>query len=246
MDKIVVCMVTYNEAENIGKMIDVLFEKEFPQIKNHQMLLLVIDDYSPDGTGDVVRKKMKRYKNLFISEGKKEGLGAAYARGFKYAMEKLKADAVMEMDADFQHDPADVKRFVTQYDKGYDYVLGSRFVKGGSIPKDWGINRVFLSVVGNLFIRSVLWLWDVHDLTTGYRLARVKGYLNQIDFSKLLSKSYAYKIHLLYEMHHHGAKILEIPIKFINRVKGWSKMEGDDFFQSLKVVLVIRYKSLFS
>jgi len=173
-------------------------------------------------------------------------LGVAFTRGFAHAMDKLKADAVMEMDADFQHDPADVKRFVAEFDNGADYILGSRFIKGGSIPKDWGLYRTFLSVVGNLFIRSVLWLWDVHDLTTGYRLARVDGFINKIDFSKILSKSYAYKIHLLYEMRHRGAKIVEIPIKFVSREKGWSKMDGDDFFESLKVVIKIRLRSLFS
>ena len=189
---------------------------------------------------------MKKYTNLHLLEGDKKGLGVAFTRGFKYAIENLKADAVMEMDGDFQHDPADVKRFVSEFDKGFDYILGSRFIKGGSIPNDWGFYRPFLSVVGNWFIRIVLWLRDIHDLTTGFRLARVKGFVDQIDFSKILSKSYAYKIHLLYEMRHQGAKIKEIPIKFVSREKGWSKMDSDDFIESLRVVLAIRTRGLLS
>ncbi len=237
-------MPTFNEASNIGRMIDVLVGQEFPKIKNHKMMLLVVDDKSPDNTGEVVKKKQIKYKNVYLLEGEKQGLGSAYARGFHYAIKKLKADAVMEMDADFQHDPTDVKRFVAEFDQGEDYILGSRFIKGGSIPKDWGLKRVFLSKVGNLFIRSTLWLWNIHDFTTGFRLARVKGFLDQIDFHKLFSKSYAYKIALLYEMRHRGAKISEIPIKFSSREKGWSKMESEDFFESLKTVFGIRLKSL--
>lgn len=234
--KIVVAMPTYNEKDNIGRMIEVLCGEEFPKIKNHDMALLVFDDNSPDGTGEVVLEKIKKYKNLYLSVGPKLGLGAGYKRGFTYAIKELKADAVMEMDADFQHDPTDVKRFVEAFDNGGDYIIGSRYISGGSIPKDWGFKRVFLSVGGNLFTRATLWLWEVHDFTTGYRLARVKGFLDQIDFDKVFSRSYAYKMRLLYEMKQKGAKILEIPIKFISREKGWSKMDSEDFFESLKVI----------
>lgn len=233
---IVVVIPTYNEAANIGKMIDVLCEQEFPNIKRHHMMLLVVDDKSPDGTGQIVKKKQKLHHNLHLLEGDKEGLGAAYSRGFTYAIEKLKADGVMEMDADFQHDPKDIKRFVLEFDKGADYVIGSRFINGGSIPKDWGMKRIVLSVGGNLFTRLTLWMWDIHDFTTGFRLARVFGFLDSMNFSTLFSKSYAYKMRLLYEMKIRGAKIKEIPIVFAKREKGWSKMDSEDFFESLKVI----------
>lgn len=240
---IVVVMPTYNEAANIGDMIDILLGKVFPKIKNHKMYLLVVDDSSPDGTGEIVSQKMEKYRNVNLLKGEKQGLGAAYYRGFKYAMEKLKAGAIMEMDADFQHDPSDVPRFVEELDKGYDYIIGSRFIKGGTIPSDWGLYRVFVSVAGNLFTRATLGLWKIHDFTTGFRLSRIKGFLDKIDFSRLLSKSYAYKIHLLVEMYRLGAKIKEIPIKFVSREKGWSKMEGEDFLESLHVVLTIRART---
>ncbi len=233
---IVVVIPTYNEAANIGRMIDILVGKEFPQIKNHKMMLLVLDDKSPDGTGRIIKEKQSKYKNLFLLEGEKEGLGAAYIRGFRYAIDVLKADGVMEMDADFQHDPADVRRFVDEFDNGADYVIGSRLIKGGSIPKDWSFKRKFLTRGGSLFSRITLLSWEIHDFTTGFRLARVKGFLDQIDFEKIFSRSYAYKIRLLYEMRARGGKIKEIPIKFIDREKGWSKMDSEDFFESLKVI----------
>lgn len=244
MANIVVAMPTYNELDNIGKMIDVLCGEEFLKIKNHKMMLLVIDDRSPDGTGAVVQGKMKKYENLYLLEGEKQGLGAAYIRGFNYAMDKLKADGIMEMDADFQHDPTDVKRFVAEFDKGYDYIVGARFIPGGSIPRNWGIKRVILSVGGNLCFRATLWLWDIHDFTTGFRLARVKGFLDQLDFGKIFSKSYAYKVRLLYEARHRHKKIKEIPINFVSREKGWSKMDSEDFLESLKVIWKIRAERL--
>ncbi len=239
MAKIVVGMVTFNEVATIGRMIDILVGQVFPKIKNHKMTLLVIDDYSPDGTGKVIREKMKKYKNIYLSEGKHLGLGAAYTRGFRYAMEKLKADAVMEMDADFQHDPNDVPRFVAEFDKGFDYILGCRYMAGGSIPKEWGLERKFLSVVGNIVYQVGLLMFDVHDFTTGFRLARVKGFLDTINFEKVFSKSFAYKTRLLYEMKKRGAKIKEIPITFGLREAGDSKMTTNTFTESLKVIAVI-------
>jgi dolichol-phosphate mannosyltransferase len=245
--KVVVCMVTYNEADNIGRMIDVLVGGEFPKIKNFEMVLLVIDDFSPDGTGKIVREKMKKYKNIFISEDKKIGLGAAYARGFKYAINVLKADAVMEMDADFQHDPRDVKRFVAEFAKGADYIIGSRYISMGSIPKEWSFDRKFLSVVGNWIYRVGLLMWHVHDFTTGFRLARVKGLMEKIDFDKVFSKkSFTYKTRLLWEMQQRGAKIVEIPIKFGLREIGDSKMTTNTFFDSLIIIAEIWKERLLS
>jgi dolichol-phosphate mannosyltransferase len=188
-----------------------------------------------------VKNLTEKYKNLFLLTGQKKGLGAAYIRGMKYAMENLKGEAVIEMDADFQHDPKDVKRLVTKLDGGYDYVLGSRFIEGGSIPKEWGVHRKFLSVVGNLFARTILGLSEIHDLTTGFKLSRV-SLLKKIDLDRVISKSYAYKIHLLYEMVKLGAKVKEVPIDFQSREHGSSKMEGEDFFESLRVVFTIRLR----
>jgi len=202
-----------------------------------------VDDNSPDGTADIVRSVMKKYKNIHLITGEKQGLGAAYVRGFKYAMENLKADVVFEMDADFQHNPNDIPRFLDKISSGYDYVLGSRYISGGSIPKTWGLHRKFLSFFGGWFARVVLGTKSVKDYTTGYKAMRVKGYLDKIDLSKILSKNFAYKIHLLYEMLNLKAKTIEIPIKFVDREKDKSKSNAvRESKESMKVVLILRYR----
>ncbi|MBI4099608.1 glycosyltransferase [Candidatus Microgenomates bacterium] len=238
---IVIAMPTFNEAKTIGRMCDTLFKDVFPKIKNHKMMLLVMDDMSPDGTWKIVENKKKKYKNLYLSLGREQkgGLGAAYIRGFSYAIATLKADAIMEMDADFQHDPFDVPRFVAEFDKGYDYILGSRYVTNGSIPKEWSLDRKFFSVVGNLIYQIGLLMFDVHDFTTGFRLARVKGFLDSMNFARVFSKSFVYKTRLLYEMKKRGAKVKEIPIVFGLRITGDSKMPTNNVFESLKVIAVI-------
>lgn len=250
MEKIIVIIPTYNEADNIGKMLDILIKEEFPKIKNYQMAALVVDDNSPDGTAKIVREKMRLYnKNrqvISLLEGKKEGLGKAFARGMKHAMVKLKADAVVEVDADFQHDPKDVKRLVAEFSKGYDYVIGSRYIKGGAIPRQWQWYRKLFSWGGSLFARMVLLLVNVHDVTSGFKLTKVKGFLDKVDLENLLSNSYAYKIHILYEVvKEKHARVSEVPIIFRHRERGSSKIEKDDLIDSFRVTMILFFRSRF-
>jgi len=154
MDKVVIVMPAYNEAENIGLMVKELFEEVFPKINGAEMHLLVVDDFSPDGTGKIVDGLRSKYKNLHLLQKQKEGLGWAYIRGFQYAMKKLQADAVMEMDADFQHPPRFVIPMVKAYLDGADYCIGSRYIKGGSVPREWALFRKMVSYFGNLYIRQ--------------------------------------------------------------------------------------------
>lgn len=246
MANIVVIVPTYNERENIGGLIDILVGEEFPKVKNHKMYLLVVDDTSPDGTGRIVREKMKEYKNIHLLTGKKRGLGNAYIRGMKHAMDKLSADVVIEMDADFQHDPREVKKMVAAIDEGYDYVIGSRYIKGGSIPSEWEWYRKFLSIYGNLFIRLALFLFKVHDVTTGFRATRVKGFFDRIKLDSLMSKTgYAFKVHLLYETVKLGAKVKEIPIQFAPRKKEVSKFKQKETVDTLVVVARLFMRSRF-
>lgn len=241
MSNIVIAMPTFNEAENIGRMIDVLTKEVFPKIKNHQMTLLVIDSHSPDGTWKMVADAHKKHQNvILLDEGGKYGLGKAYIDGFNYANNSLKADAVMEMDADFQHEPKDIPRFLKEFDKGYDYIIGSRYISGGAIPQEWSLDRKLLSVIGNLTYKFGLLMFDIHDFTTGYRLARVKGFLDDIKFEKVFfSSSFTYKTRLLHEMKKRRAKIKEIPIKFQLRRNGDSKMTTNNIIDSLKIIFVI-------
>lgn len=233
--KIVVILPTYNERANISKLIPILEKDIFPQIKEHKMYILVVDDKSPDGTADQVQKFMKEYHNIVLLSGDKKGLGYAYVRGMQYAMKEMEADAVMEFDADFQHDPNDIPRMVAALDEGYDYIIGSRYIKGGSIPKEWGMDRKILSVFGNLFTRVVWGNFSIHDMTSGFKLARTSK-LKKIDLDNLLSNNFAYKMQILHDMVKIGARVKEVPIVFLEREVGISKISKKDQFESFYVV----------
>ncbi len=248
MSKVVVIIPTYNEKENIGRMIDVLEGEIFPKInnspelKNIQMEILVVDDKSPDGTADVVRQKMEKFKNITLNLGDKKGLGAAYKRGMQYAMEKMGADAVIEFDADFQHEPKYIIDLVRKFNEGYDYVIGSRFVKGGSYPKQWSFYRKFLTKYGGLFSRIVLFFPNINkvkDVSTGLKLTRVKGILDKVDFSKI-ADDFVYKTQILYQVVNMGAKIIEIPLKFKLREKGETKMGFNTVIGTFKAIILLR------
>jgi len=243
MDKVVIVMPSYNEAENIRRMIPELFEKEFPQISGAEMHLLVVDDNSPDGTGKVVEEGMKKYPNLHLLKGEKQGLGWAYIRGFKYAMDKLGADAVMEMDADFQHPPSFVKGMVKAYLDGADYVIGSRYIPGGSVPSQWPISRKAMSYFGNLFIRIVLVKPKLHDVTTGFRLTKVKGVMDHIDLEHLMEPTrFAHKVDLFYQSVKNAKKTVEVPLEFALRTKEKSKFNPKEMIASFKVAIILGIK----
>ncbi|MFH1864073.1 MAG: glycosyltransferase [bacterium] len=243
MDKIVIVMPAYNEAENVGLMIPALFDKEFPKIGGAEMHLLIVDDNSPDKTGDVVKRQMEKYKNLHLLQGEKKGLGWAYVRGFRYAMEKIGADAVIEMDADFQHPPRFVKPMVDAYLAGADYVIGSRYIKGGSVPKQWALFRKAISYFGNLFIRLVLLKPKLHDLTTGFRLTEVKGVLDKIDLENLMElERFSYKVDLLYRSVKNAKKVVEVPLQFAARSKEISKFNPKEMISTFRVAIILGIK----
>jgi dolichol-phosphate mannosyltransferase len=243
MKKVVIIMPTYNEAENIEKMIPALFEKEFPKITGVEMHLLVVDDKSPDGTGEIVKKATSKYKNLHLLVGEKNGLGWAYIRGMKYAMSKLHADAVMEMDADFQHPPRFIQPMVEAYLNGVEYAIGSRYIPGGSIPAEWATFRKAISYFGNLFIRIVLTKPKLHDLTTGFRLTKVKGVLDKIDLDNLMEpERFAYKIDLLYQSIKNSKKTVEVPLEFAPRIEEQSKFNKKEMISTFKVAIILGIK----
>jgi len=242
--KIVIVIPTYNERKNVERLIPVL-EDVTSRVPQHEFHILVVDGNSPDSTAEVVERYGEKYSNVhLLLEKEKSGLGAAYIYGFKHAMKEMKADALIEMDADFQHDPNDVPRLIEALDNGADYVIGSRFIEGGSIPKDWALRRKFLSWGGNIFSKLVLGIFNVNDFTSGFKASRVKGFAENLDLDSVLSKGFAYKIDLLYKMHRLGAKIKEVPIVFNLREDGASKMEGNNMFDSLRVVLMLRLRQL--
>ena len=248
----VIVIPTYNEADAIGKMIDHLFKKTFPTVDNWVCKLLIVDDTSPDGTYKIVEKYKKKYDNLHLYLNKeKAGIGGAYVKGFKYAMKELKADVVIEFDADFQHPPQNIPVMLKKIDEGYDYVLGSRKVKGGSNPKGWGFKRVFFSEVGGLVARFVLFFpfknfFKITDPTTGLKASRVKGFVDKMDMDNLYSKQFGYKLEFLYQMVGLGAKFTEIPLQFGLRTVGESKISGNTAKDVFRSVFLLRWNDAFT
>jgi len=245
----VIVIPTYNEADNIGKMIEYLNTKTFPSLdKKWDMKILVVDGNSPDGTGKVVESKSKKYSNTHLyTETSKDGIGAAYLKGFKYAMEQLKADYVFEFDGDFQHPPETIPSMLEAMDEGFDYVIGSRKIKGGSNPKGWGFKRVFFSEFGGFTARFIMFFpfknfFKVTDPTTGLKVTRVKGFIDKMNMdykNHLLTKSFGYKLQLLFETLKMGAKFKEVPLQFKVRNAGESKIESktakDIFIVAIKL-----------
>jgi len=243
MEKVVIVMPAWNEEENISRMIHELVDKEFPKI-NAEMHLLVVDNHSKDKTEETVKEASKTRNNVhIIQQGEKSGLGWAYINGFKYAVEELGADAVMEMDADFQHPPRFVKPMIEAYLAGADYVIGSRYIPGGSIPNEWAIFRKLISYFGNLFIRVVLLKPKIHDLTTGFRLTRVKGVLDKMDLDNLMEPGrFAHKVDLLYQAIKNSKKVVEVPLQFASRTKEKSKFNTKEMIATFKVAIILGIK----
>jgi dolichol-phosphate mannosyltransferase len=236
---IVIILPTYNEKDNIGPMLQALVE-QFRKIP-HDMSILVVDDNSPDGTADIVRAHARTAPNLFLLSGKKEGLGAAYIRGMKHATQELHADAVMEMDADFSHKPEDVPRLIEELDRGADFVIGSRYVPGGKIPEDWGFLRRMISRWGNVFARYVAGMYGVRDCTAGFRAIR-SSLIDKIDPDTLRVKGYAFQISLLHEAILNRAVVREVPVEFVDRKRGQTKLGLSDIVEFMMNAWWIRFE----
>ena len=241
--KIVIVMPAWNEEGNIKRMIEELLANEFPRIEA-EMHLLVVGNHSKDKTDETVIEASKKYQNVhFIQQGDKPGLGWAYINGMKYAMDTLHADAVLEMDADFQHPPQFIKPMADAFLAGADYCIGSRYIKGGSVPREWALFRKALSYFGNLFIRLCLLNFKIHDLTTGFRLTRVKGVLDKIDLDHLMEPTrFVYKIDLLYQSIKLAKKVVEVPLEFAPRTEEKSKLASAEALVTIKVAIILGIK----
>ena len=239
---IVIIIPTYNEKDNIGRLIQEL-QVQFRQIHGHDMKILVVDDHSPDGTEEVVRSEMQRSNNVFLLQGEKRGLGAAYIRGMDYALSVLKADAVFEMDADFSHKPEDVPRMVSTLDEGNDFAIGSRYIRGGTIAEEWSFFRRMNSLFGNLVARYLTGIYSIKDCTAGFRAIR-SSVLKEIDLHRLNVQGYAFQVALLHAAVRNGAVIKEIPVQFIDRAHGESKLGHSDIIEFVLNAWWIRLQSL--
>jgi dolichol-phosphate mannosyltransferase len=222
-----VVIPTYNESENIVRILHRVRES-LPEAG-----LLVVDDGSPDGTGDLVRGVAAELPDLhLLARSGKAGLGSAYRAGFAWGLERG-YDAFVEMDADFSHDPGALRSIVEPLEHGFDVSIGSRYVEGGSIP-NWAWHRELLSRGGNRYAARVLGL-GVADSTAGFR-AYSSRILNQLDLDQIRAEGYGFQIEMTYRSKELGAAITEVPISFVDRAAGESKMSSVIVVEALWLV----------
>lgn len=233
MSTSLVIIPTYNEIENIEKMIRKVFS--LPDIFH----VLIVDDGSPDGTAAKVKELQLQFTDkLFIEERKgKLGLGTAYIHGFKWALAK-NYDYIFEMDCDFSHNPDDLIRLQKACENGADIAVGSRYVKGGNVS-NWDNKRIFLSYCASIYVRLILW-FNVKDTTAGFKCYKRKV-LETINLDAIKFMGYAFQIEMKYRAYKKGFKIVEVPITFIDRVEGVSKMSTKIFKEAFLGVLQMRF-----
>jgi dolichol-phosphate mannosyltransferase len=231
-----VCLPTYNELENLEAMIAALGE-----VLRDGDRVLVIDDGSPDGTGELADRLAEEHDWIgVLHRTTKEGLGPAYLAGFRRAL-AAGAELVLEMDCDFSHDPKDVPRLITAAEDGADLVLGSRYVPGGSIP-NWGALRRFVSLGGNIYAQVFLQS-RIRDLTGGFKCFR-RRVLETIPLDAIDAKGYAFQIETTYRVRRAGFRVVEIPISFTDREHGTSKMNGAIVVEAVWKVPLLRLRAL--
>ena len=239
MSDVLVIIPTYNEIENISNIIDAVMA--LPDGFD----LLVIDDASPDGTQDAVRAKMNQYPGRVFMECRKGklGLGTAYIHGFKWALDKG-YQFITEMDADFSHNPADLPKLYHECkDNGADMAIGSRYVSGVNVV-NWPMGRVLMSYFASVYVR-ILTGMKLHDSTAGFVCYR-SNVLKEINLDKIKFKGYAFQIEMKFKTYFKKFKIVEVPIIFVNRQLGTSKMNSSIFGEAVFGVIKLRLASIFN
>ena len=236
MDRKIIIIPTYNEKENIEKIIRAIFALE------GEYHILVIEDGSPDGTAGIVRRLQEEFpERLFMIERTgKLGLGTAYLTGFKWSIEH-KYDYIFEMDADFSHNPSDVPKLYNACKEGADLAIGSRYCKGISVI-NWPIGRVIMSYYASVYVRTVLGM-EVYDCTAGFKCYKRKV-LETLDLDDIRMKGYGFQIEMKYSTYKLGFKIQEVPIIFVDRTEGTSKMSSGIFGEAFWGVLKLKMRKI--
>ena len=239
MDKAVVIIPTYNEIENVENIIRAVMNIPTPHFD-----ILIVDDNSPDGTGEAVKKLQNEFRDRLhlLSRSEKNGLGRAYIAGFHWALENGYG-YIIEMDADFSHDPADLPRLITACrEEGADVAVGSRYVSGVNVV-NWPMKRVLMSYFASKYVRLITGI-PVNDTTAGFVCYRA-GVLRAIDLDSIKFVGYAFQIEMKFTAHKYGFRIAEVPIIFVNRVLGTSKMSSGIFGEAVFGVVRLKLGSLF-
>lgn len=236
----IIIIPTYNEKENISLIIHAIFKL------NEPFDILVIDDGSPDGTAAIVKDLMEREPfagHLFLVERSgKLGLGTAYITGFKWALDHPKYEYIFEMDADFSHDPADVPRLLEACrDRENDLAIGSRYISGVNVV-NWPMSRVLMSYFASKYVRLVTGI-PIHDTTAGFKCYR-RRVLATIPLDQIRFKGYAFQIEMKFTTYQLGFKIEEVPVIFVNRRLGESKMSGSIFSEAMWGVIQLKWDAL--
>lgn len=232
--KVLVIIPTYNESDNILKTIELVFDSA-PKVD-----VLVVDDNSPDKTGNLVKKLMKTEKRVnLLAREKKEGLGTAYVAGFKYAL-KRDYERIIEMDADLSHDPAEIPNFI-EASKTADVVVGSRYLNGANVVH-WPIRRLLLSYSANIYSRIITGV-PLNDTTSGFKCFR-REVLEALDLDAVHSGGYSFQLEMNFRAYCKGFKLSEIPIIFTDRTLGRSKMNFSIMVEAAKVVWQLKYQHL--
>lgn len=232
ISKICIVVPTYNESKNIVRLLDAVFAQSL----DAELHVLVVDDSSPDGTAKLVASYAESNNKVHLLLRKeKNGLGAAYIASMQHALAKLSPDVVCEMDADLSHNPEYLSSMLEEIRAGADFVIGSRYIPGGKIPDNWGVRRVLISKVANLLARFAVSNRSVHDCTGGYRMIRASA-LRKIEWDALNVKGYGFQISLLESIVRTGGIVAEVPIIFVDRVEGESKIRTKDMTEFLKVL----------
>ena len=229
---------TYNEAANIKPLLTRLTAL-YPEAA---AAFLIVDDTSPDGTGNLTREFAETDNRVHLLEGRKAGLGRAYARGLLYALEQLDAEVVVCMDGDFQHDPEDARRLLARIENGADLVVGSRYVAGGGVAADWQGVRHRLSRWGNRLARRLTGVREIQDCTGGFRAIRGET-LRRAGISSPTVRGYAFQIVLLHRLLRAGAVAVEEPVIFHARERGKSKLGLRDLLEFCYWALRLRWSS---
>ncbi len=236
MRSAVIILPTFNEKKTIDTLIHHIFEVA-ATISNWKLEVLVVDSSSPDGTANTVKALQKKYPHLYLITTPKEGLGKAYIRGFSYALEHLKPFVLFEMDSDLSHNPKDIPLFLKKIEEGADLVVGSRYIPGGSIPSNWAFQRKLFSVAANWFVRLGFMKLRVTEWTNGYRAIRswlVTKHLKSLENYT----GYVFQVAFLDKAIKSKARIAEIPVKFVDRIEGASKIDSFEYiFQTVLYVL---------
>ena len=223
--KTIIIIPTYNEKENVVKMTQAIMGL------NLELSILFVDDNSPDGTSRLIADLVEKFPTQVFLESReeKQGLGTAYIHGFKWALER-KYDYIFEMDCDFSHAPEDIVRLKIACEQGADMAIGSRYCKGGKV-KNWPLKRIMMSYLASIYVRMILWI-PIKDTTAGFKCYKAKV-LETINLDQITFKGYAFQICMKYAALKHRFKVVEVPIVFVDRLYGESKMSAGIFKEAI-------------